>query len=148
MKIDVELLKHQLQEVAQCDPDDFGNPTIEIFYENHVSVWSEDVCFIDLVGKALDRIKELERMVATNSTMAEEIISDEEIEHVHGNANFGSMSKRQVVDQGVLKCASGYYQGYTSTRIITEHGLVDKEYNLTPKGKTYLWAAFSTEYSV
>ena len=79
----------------------------------------------------------------------QEIISDEEIEEVHSNANFGpSLTKRQVVNQGVLKCASGYYQGHTSTQIITKHGLIDKEYNLTPKGKMYLWAAFSSEISV
>jgi hypothetical protein len=77
-----------------------------------------------------------------------EIISDEEIERVHANANFGGMSKRQVVDQGILKCASGYHQGSTSTAILREHGLINKEYGLTPKGRTYLWAAFSSNISV
>jgi uncharacterized membrane protein len=72
-----------------------------------------------------------------------EIISDEEIERVHANANFGSMDKRTVVNQGVLKCASGYYQGSTSNAIIKEHGLVNDAYELTPKGKAYLWAAFA-----
>lgn len=72
-----------------------------------------------------------------------EIISDEEIEKVHANANFGGMEKRDVVNLGVLKCASGYYQGATSNRIIEEHGLIDmKHYRLTEKGKKYLWAAF------
>ena len=71
-----------------------------------------------------------------------EIIPDEEIERVHANANFGSMSKRQVVDQGVLECASGYYQGSTSTQIIKEHGLITDAYELTSKGRAYLWAAF------
>jgi len=77
-----------------------------------------------------------------------EIISDEEIERVHANANFGGMRKRDVVNQGVLKCASGYYQGGTSAQIIKEHGLIDAEYRLTLKGKTYLWAVFSSEISV
>jgi hypothetical protein len=77
-----------------------------------------------------------------------EIISDEEIEKVHANADFGGMSKRDVVNQGVLKCASGYYQGHTSTQIITKHGLVTKDYELTAKGRTYLWAAFSSSCSV
>lgn len=75
----------------------------------------------------------------------EEIITDEEIERVHANANFGSMDKRQVVNQGVLKCASGYYQGSTSNAIIKEHGLVNDQYELTAKGKAYLWAAFNTK---
>lgn len=74
----------------------------------------------------------------------EEIISIEEIERVHGNANFGPMvSMRDVVNQGVLKCACGYHQGSTSRAIITEHGLIDDKYRLTKKGKEYLWAAFS-----
>lgn len=72
-----------------------------------------------------------------------EIISDEEIERVHANANFGSMDKRTVVDQGVLKCASGYYQGHTSTEILKEHGLITAKYRLTKKGQKYLWAVFS-----
>lgn len=77
-----------------------------------------------------------------------EIITDDEIEQVHGYANFGTMDKRTVVNQGVLKCASGFYQGSTSLAIITAHGLVSKQYTLTAKGKAYLWAAFSTPCSV
>jgi len=71
-----------------------------------------------------------------------EIIPDVEIDRVHANANFGDMSKRDVVNLGVLKCASGYYQGHTSTQIMKEHGLINDKYELTAKGKTYLWAAF------
>lgn len=77
-----------------------------------------------------------------------EIISDEEIEKIHANSDFGGMSKRDVVNQGVLKCASGYYQGHTSTQIITKHGLITKDYELTAKGRAYLWAAFSSSCSV
>jgi len=75
----------------------------------------------------------------------QEIISDSEIERIHANANFGSMEKRDVVNLGVLKCASGYYQGCTSRTICEEHGLIDKKYNLTPKGKAYLWEAFGNK---
>lgn len=77
-----------------------------------------------------------------------EIITDDEIEKVHANANFGGMDKRDVVNQGILKCASGYYQGSTSTRIIMEHGLIDDQYKLTLKGRLYLWTVFSTKISV
>jgi hypothetical protein len=73
----------------------------------------------------------------------QDIISDEEIERIHGHANFGDMQKREVVRMGVLKCASGHYQGSTSRRICEEHGLITKKYELTTKGKAYLWAAFS-----
>jgi hypothetical protein len=72
----------------------------------------------------------------------QEIISDEEIEKVHANANFGSMDKRDVINLGVLKCASGFWNGSTASAIIKEHGLVNKEYELTAKGRKYLWEAF------
>ena len=71
------------------------------------------------------------------------IIPDEEIEKVHANADFGGMTKREVVNFGVLKCARRYYQGHTSNQIIKEHGLVDDEYNLTHKGCAYLWSVYS-----
>lgn len=75
----------------------------------------------------------------------QEIISDEQIEKVHGTANFGDrLSKREVVNLGVLKCASGYHQGHTSKTICIEHGLIHSNiYKLTEKGQDYLWAAFS-----
>lgn len=79
-----------------------------------------------------------------NSLAAEQdIVSDDEVEQVHGSANFGMQSKRDVLRLGVLKCASGYHQGHTSRQICIEHGLISKTYELTPKGRQYLWAAFS-----
>lgn len=74
------------------------------------------------------------------------IISDEEIERVHANANFGSMSKRDVVNEGVWKAACEWHMGHTMATIIVEHGLakwrkeVSQPY-LTAKGKKYLFAA-------
>ncbi|WP_243546341.1 hypothetical protein [Pseudodesulfovibrio tunisiensis] len=74
----------------------------------------------------------------------ESIISDEEIERVHAYADFGDhITKREVVDMAVLKVASGYYQGHTSRTIAEKHGLVTAEYDLTPKGRSYLWAVYS-----
>lgn len=78
----------------------------------------------------------------------QEIISEDEIERVHSNANFGSMKKRDVVNQGLLKAASGFSQGFISQQIIKEHGLIDDKYKLTRKGKDYLWAAFRLDDSV
>jgi len=72
-----------------------------------------------------------------------DIISDEEIDLVHGSAGFAGMEKRTVVDQALLKCVSGLYQGATSLSIIKKHGLVGKNSRITKKGKAYLWAAFS-----
>lgn len=75
-----------------------------------------------------------------------DIISDEEIDRVHGNANFGSDSKRYIVDHGVLTYALGYSTGFTLKSILVEHGLIRKprpmSYHsvLTSKGKRYLRA--------
>jgi hypothetical protein len=77
-----------------------------------------------------------------------EIISDDEIDRVHGHANFGSMSKRDVVNEGVLHCAFGYEGGHTQMMILLEHGLVRRSRgrrfstSLTNKGKAYLRAAW------
>ena len=72
-----------------------------------------------------------------------EIISDEQITFVHANANFGSMSPREVVNDGVRKYAVGYTGGSTQVAILREHGLITKtkgcgyRADLTAKGKEY-----------
>lgn len=76
-----------------------------------------------------------------------EIVTDDQVEEVHANANFGpSLTKRDVVNQGVVTYAFGYTSGHTQLQILTEHGLVKKPkgYNtmLTKKGFEYLWALF------
>ncbi len=75
----------------------------------------------------------------------EEIISDEEIERVHANADFGNILKRDVVNYALLKAASGYHNGHTAKTIIIEHGLITHKLNLTKKGKKYLWEAFGRD---
>ncbi len=81
------------------------------------------------------------------SETVQDIVSDADVERVHGYANFGSMSKRQVVTEGVVKYAFGYSGGSTQLAILVEHGLVCKpkpmSYNttLTKKGRRYLRAA-------
>lgn len=77
-----------------------------------------------------------------------EIVSDGELAQAFGNANFGNMTPRDVVRQGVLKCASGFYQGHTSMTICKELGLIDHQYEVTAKGRQYLWEAFSSPISV
>ena len=80
-----------------------------------------------------------------NQTKAE-IITDEQVEIVHAYANFGDQSKRDVVDEGVLKYAFGFDSGGTQLQILHEHGLVRKpngyKTTLTNKGVKYLRAMF------
>lgn len=75
-----------------------------------------------------------------------DIVSDAEIERVHGYANFGSISKRGVVNEGVMKYAFGFTSGHTEMTILREHGLIklsrrmSYDADLTKKGKKYLRA--------
>ena len=59
----------------------------------------------------------------TKQMTTSEIISDADIERVHAHANFGDMSKRDVVDDGVLHYVFGYDTGHTQMTILREHGL-------------------------
>jgi hypothetical protein len=83
------------------------------------------------------------------SDTPQSIVPDDEIERVHGHANFGSMGKRDVVDEGVLKYAFGYTSGHTQLCILIEHGLIRNPKpgsyysTLTKKGQRYLRAAYS-----
>ncbi len=95
-------------------------------------------------------IKENENQNNMNFSMFDvrKLVSDEEVERVHANANFGLMSKRDVLSRGVLQTASGFHTGNTMRNIIIEHGLAKSQKNplkvplLTKKGREYLWCAF------
>jgi len=70
------------------------------------------------------------------------IVPVQELHKAFGNANYGTMKKRDVIKFAVLKCACGYHQGHTSNAIILELGLITPDYKLTDRGRIYLWAAF------
>lgn len=70
------------------------------------------------------------------------MITMSELDAVWGNSDYGSMSKEDVVKFGLLKCASGYHQGYNSKSILKELGLITEGYNLTRRGKYCLWEFF------
>lgn len=72
-----------------------------------------------------------------------EMVTEEEISSVWGNSDFGAMTKIDVVKYGLLKCASGYYQGHTSRLILKELGLVTEMYRITKRGKFCLYKFFS-----
>lgn len=75
-----------------------------------------------------------------------QIISDDEVARVHGNANFGSMTPREVLSEGVWKYSMGYSGGHTQLSILLEHGLIRKpkpgkyRSTLTKRGEAYLRA--------
>lgn len=69
----------------------------------------------------------------------DKLVTDEELDRVWGNANFGDMTKREVLRLGTLKCLAGWHQGFTSKTICTELGLINSQYRVTAKGRAYLW---------
>lgn len=84
--------------------------------------------------------------------MMVDIIGDKALLEVHGNANFGPMTPRQVVNDGVLKYSMGYTGGSTQVSILREHGLITKpsgyKANLTEKGKLYLRSMMAENFSL
>lgn len=76
---------------------------------------------------------------------SEEMVTQEEIDSVWGNANFGKMERIDVVKYGLLKCACRYYQGHTSTSILIELGLVTESYKLTKRGARNLYEFFKSD---
>jgi hypothetical protein len=73
-----------------------------------------------------------------------DMISDEQLKRVHANANFGTMTPRDVINDGIRKIAIGYTCGHTQGEILHEHGLTTKakkgrpwSINLTEFGKRY-----------
>lgn len=75
------------------------------------------------------------------------IISDDQVEQVHANANFGGgETKRAVMEGGLVSYALGYSTGHTLMTILVEHGLIQRprvgshKARLTEKGFRYLRA--------
>lgn len=86
----------------------------------------------------MSRLKKAVDFLREASTV-EELIPDADLDRAWGNANFGGMTKREVLREGVLKCLAGWHQGHTSKTICTELGLISQAYRVTPKGRAYIW---------
>lgn len=81
-----------------------------------------------------------------NANSVQEIVTDVELDSVWGSANFGTMSKREVIKDSLLKCLGGYKTGYTATSIVKELGLVfANKWDLTKKGREYLYLAINNQ---
>jgi hypothetical protein len=80
--------------------------------------------------------------------LVEEIVSENDLNEAWGNADFGNNDKRFIVKHALLKCASGYYTGRTAKHILIELKLANDRWEMTPKGKQYLFAAFSNGISI
>lgn len=71
----------------------------------------------------------------------EEMVPLDEILNVQGTSNFGSMSPREIVNDGVFKVLMGYACGSTQLSILQKLKMISNEsiYNpsLTEKGMEY-----------
>ncbi len=76
---------------------------------------------------------------------AEQIISDQSLINAFGNANFGKdYSKREIINNNLLKLSCSYNIGSTARHILRDLRLINqKSDGLTLLGKEYLFAAFS-----
>jgi hypothetical protein len=73
----------------------------------------------------------------------ESMVTIDEVNKVWGNADFGPyFTRMEVVKYGLLKCAGRWYQGHTSTCILRELRLINKQYKLTLRGARCLYEFF------
>jgi len=72
-----------------------------------------------------------------------DIVTDAQIKEAWGNANFGQLSQREVIANTCLKCACGFQTGRTARSIVEDLGLVTPDWQLSQRGKAYLYAAYS-----
>lgn len=77
--------------------------------------------------------------------MTSNLVSDEDLQKVWGNANFGSTPRREVLRETLIKIACGFHTGSTATQICLELKLIGKsKRSLTKKGKLYLYYALES----
>ncbi len=77
-----------------------------------------------------------------------DILTDTQVKEAWGNADFGIKKPREVISNTLLKCACGYATGSTARAICEELGLITHDWELTQRGKAYLFAAYSKGVSV
>jgi len=100
-------------------------------------------------------IKTAEELILNydNLTNAQKIIDDKTLDETFGDSDFGrSWTKREILNNAVLKYASGYETGRTVQCIcialgLYSEGLTEKK-GLTQKGMEYLYAAYNGGKSV
>ena len=76
-----------------------------------------------------------------------DIIPQYEVERIHGTADYGGITPREVIAYGLLKVACNFGNGSTTRRILSDHGLISDInmrglHNITGRGRKYLWACF------
>ncbi|MCG3470808.1 hypothetical protein L7750_10520 [Xenorhabdus bovienii] len=76
--------------------------------------------------------------------MSKDVITNEYITEHFSGTNYGHENYRAIIEQGCLKALAGYHNGYTTTTILIEMGLITKKpYELTQRGREFLFRSFS-----
>jgi len=99
--------------------------------------------------EARERIIHLEDGNVEKNALLEKLLSENDINKAWGNASFGGdISKRDVIQNALMKFATGYGTGYTIEQICRELKLITKQCNLTTLGKRYLYDSYYHKTSV
>jgi len=99
--------------------------------------------------EARERIIHLEDGTVEKNALLEKLLSENDINKAWGNASFGGdISKRDVIQNALMKFATGYGTGYTIEQICRELKLITKQCNLTTLGKRYLYDSYYHKTSV
>jgi hypothetical protein len=153
--------KEQLQTLQDFTVQELSCKTEEPYDKNGFTQLGRE--FIRLNGKKISEpeleydlvlpppIKTAEELVLNyeDLTNAQKIIDDKTLEEIFGYSDFGrSWTKREILNNGVLKYASGYETGRTVQCICIALGLYDEKKGLTQKGREYLYAAYNGGKSV
>ncbi|MDC9624058.1 hypothetical protein PSI22_21115 [Xenorhabdus sp. XENO-7] len=76
--------------------------------------------------------------------MSKDVITNEYITEHFSGTNYGHENYRAIIEQGCLKVLAGYRNGYTTTTILIEMGLITKKpHELTQRGREFLFQSFS-----
>ena len=77
-----------------------------------------------------------------------ELITNEELDNVFENTNFGDSKPSNIVKWSLLKIASGYAAGYTAKVILQSLSLLSRSKypKLTKRGQYCLWEFFKDGY--
>ena len=71
------------------------------------------------------------------------IISENEVEEMFSHSNFGKgANHKRILEQGVLKTLASYHSGSTLNAIMINANLITKDFELTNKGKMFLYETF------
>lgn len=105
-------------------------------------------------------MNENEKIMIDNGKIMIDILSDDRLAEMYGNADFGPhYTPRGVIKETLLRYACGYHSVYTAQTICRKLGLIkaisiydgatkSSVFTLTPEGKKYLYAAINMDLKI